>query len=55
MRKEPEEIERERRSSRQNLIQPGERIAAELARIADTLESIRRELVALVDASRPSA
>lgn len=48
----PEQIAAERRGSRESLIQPGERVALELARIADTLESMRRDIRALTGPPR---
>jgi len=51
MSKTPEEIAAERKRSRESLIQPAERVALELQRIADTLESMRLELVEARQAS----
>lgn len=48
----PDDVAKARRNARESMIQPGERVAAELARIADVLECIRLELVALVDSRR---
>jgi len=46
----PEQIAAERALSRESLIQPGERVALELQRIADTLESMRLDVRALLEA-----